>query len=429
MKARKKTILIAAAIVVLLCVFGFFAARRPKQSASGETSSLPPAPATQSAAPANSSTVAAPTTEQQSAMRRFLATFTDGMKKAGIPVAPAVAEELRKAVATKDHGEISRAFHEAIYGRWQKAAEALPAVRIYLSDPDSFVQYTAARTLYTAGDRSGFQTLLQMVAANEPISEAKQDLRVQAARLLAKFREHAAAGIIVELYSKTKNGELLIGLATLGVRASEASKWPFIASDLAVTNYGKTGAIEFVSQLRSTFASTSDPELKNASAWTLARLTGEQAYVNYLVQTVQTAINANPRNGELRFDDSAAALRYLGSLQSPVAKQVLERALDSNNPVAVQYAVVNLLFNQPNGSDKAKQVVLRELRGEQSKLGTELMLNVAAQIDDPEIRAAGEAFDQRSGDRSWNLYAVKRRQWPIYNWIDDYVVALKSSGK
>ena len=88
------------------------------------------------------------------------------------------------------------------------------------------------------------------------------------------------------------------------------------------------------------------------------------------------------------------------------------------------YTPVNLLFNQPGGSEKAKQVVLRELRGEQRKLGTELLLNVASKLDDPEVRAAGEAFDQRSGDRSWKLYAVVRRQWPIYNWIDDYVVTL-----
>ena len=41
-----------------------------------------------------------------------------------------------------------------------------------------------------------------------------------------------------------------------------------------------------------------------------------------------------------------------------------------------------------------------------------------------EVRGAGEVFDQRSGDRSWKIYSVERRQWPIYNWIDDYVVVL-----
>ena len=424
MKARKKTILIAAAIVVLLCVFGFFAARRPKQSASGETSSLPPAPATQSAAPANSSTVAAPATEQQNAMRRFLATFTDGMKKAGIPVAPAVAEELRKAVATKDHGEISRAFHEAIYGRWQKMAEALPAVRIYLSDPDPFVQYTAARTLYTAGDRSGFQTLLQMVAAKDALHEGNQDLRVEAARMLAMFREKKAIGEIVKLYSSTSGSGLLSALSTLGGQeiVSELEKQGFYANKFSIVRYGILQIQTFTPQIAATFQQTPNPDLKNATAWALAR-TSDENYTNYLAEAAQPAIDANPK-GSQKFDESTAALRYLGSVQSPIAKQVLERALDSNNPVAVQYAVVNLLFNQPSGSEKAKQVVLRELRGEQRKLGTELLLNVASKLQDPEIRGAGEAFDQRSGDRSWKIYSVERRQWPIYSWIDDYVVVL-----
>jgi len=346
------------------------------------------------------------------------------LKKAEIEETPPVLDQLRKAVASKDHGEIVRAFHQAIYGRSQKMGEALPVVKGFLTDADPFVRLTAARTLYTAGDRSGFETLSALVVAKEVIPDGKQDLRVEAARVLAKFRETEAATVIGELYSQTKTGGLLTALATLGQRASEASSWPFVNSDLAITNYGKSGASEFVAPLRATFASSTDPEIKNASAWTLARLTGEQAYLEFLTQAAQPAINANPKIGQLSFDDSSKALRYLGSLQSPVARAVLERALDSNNPVAVQYAVVNLLFNQPDGSEKAKQVVLREMRGEQHKLGAELMLNVASQLDDPEIRAAGEAFEQRSSDKSWQIYSVERRHWPIYNWIDGYVVAL-----
>ena len=426
MKAREKTILIAGAIAVLLYVFGFFVARSPRQSASGETSPLTPAPATQSVTPEASSTVttAATEQEQQNAMRRFLATFTDGMKKAGIPVAPAVGERLREAVATKDHGEISRAFHEAIYGRWQKMAEALPAVRIYLSDPDPFVQYTAARTLYTAGDRSGFQMLLQMVAAKDAIPEGNQDLRVEAARMLAMFREKKAIGEIVKLYSSTSGSGLLSALSTLGGQeiVSELEKQGFYANKFSIVRYGILQIQSFTPQIAATFQQTSNAELKNATAWALAR-TSDENYTNYLAEAAQPAIDANPK-GSQKFDESTAALRYLGSVQSPIAKQVLERALDSNNPVAVQYAVVNLLFNQPGGSEKAKQVVLRELRGEQRKLGTELLLNVASKLQDPEIRGAGEAFDQRSGDRSWKIYSVERRQWPIYNWIDDYVVVL-----
>lgn len=360
--------------------------------------------------------------EQRKAMVQFLAGIADGMKKAGIPEMPSVAESLRSAVESNDHGEIVRAFHEAIYGRWQKMNEVLPAIRSYLRHPDPFVRYTAARSLYTAGDRSGYETLIEMVNADQAILEGSQDLRVEAAQILAKFREREAASAIIALYGKSKAGGLLSSLATLGVRTPEAVRFPFVPSDLAITEYAKIGAVEFLPQIAATFQHSTDSQIKNAAAWALAR-SGRVDYANYLAQAAQAAINANPR-GSQKFDSSTEALRYLGSLQLPVAKQTLERALYSKNPVAVQYAVVNLLFNQPGESEKVKQVVLRELRGEQRKLGAELLLNIASKLDDPEIRAAGHAFDQRSGGRSWKLYAVERRQWPIYNWIDDYAVAL-----
>jgi hypothetical protein len=54
---------------------------------------------------------------------------------------------------------------------------------------------------------------------------------------------------------------------------------------------------------------------------------------------------------------------------------------------------------------------------------TRIMLDVASSFDDPEIEAAGRAFDRGSEDE-WRRTTVERRKWPIYNWIDDYVVRL-----
>jgi len=52
-----------------------------------------------------------------------------------------------------------------------------------------------------------------------------------------------------------------------------------------------------------------------------------------------------------------------------------------------------------------------------------VMLDVASSFDDAEIEAAGRAFDGGSQD-GWHLTAVERRNWPIYNRIDDYVIRL-----
>jgi HEAT repeat protein len=423
MKARPKLLLTVSAI--LFCFFWFYIARKskPVASAVGTFLSSTPSPVSPLSPPLGASS---PKQEQQNDVTNFLTAFTEGMKKAGIQVAPSIAEQLRQAVATNNHTEIVRAFHEAIYGRGQKMAEVLPVVREYLSATDPFIQYTAARTLYTAGDRSGFETLLRMVSSRDTIPEGKQDLRVEAARELAKFREKEAVGSIVELYRTTAGGGLLSALSTLGGQeiVSELQRQSFYANKFSIVRYGILEIQTFVPQIAATFQQTTDLELKNAAAWALARA-GDQNYVQYLTEAAQPAINAAPKDSGT-YNESEAALRYLGSLQSPIARQVLESALDSNDSVAVRYAVVNLLFNQVDGSEKARQVVLRELRGEQRKLGAELMLNIASKLDDPEIRAAGEAFDQRSGDRSWKLYAVERRQWPIYNWIDEYVVVKMS---
>lgn len=214
-------------------------------------------------------------------MKRGFESIFEGMKKAGAREVPPIAKQLRDAVRSGDHAAIILAFHEGIYDPFNKMNEAIPAIKEFLSHQDPFVRYSAAQALCRAGDRSGVPILIEMVEVKDAIPEGEQDLRVQSAQVLAKFREFDAAGSIANLYTRTKEGELLTALATLGTRASEASEWPFVASDLAVTNYGKTAAIEFLPQLRSAFGSTSDSELKNASAWTLARITGEQAYVNY----------------------------------------------------------------------------------------------------------------------------------------------------
>jgi HEAT repeat protein len=304
----------------------------------------------------------------------------------------------------------------------------LQIFKIYLNDSDPFVGFLAAKSLYTAGDTSGHDTLLALVTANDALPHGKQDLRVEAALTLAKYRVADAAGGIVALYSKTNYGDLLSALATLGVRAPQATQFPFVPSKSAITEYAIIGASEFISRIVVTFQGTSDPKVKNAAAWALARF-GQNDYSNYLAEMSQAAIDANPRIGST-VDAHSAALRYLGSLQNPEARQVLESALDSNNPVAVQYATVNLLFNQPGDAEKALQVVAGELRGQQNKLGVELTLQIASQFaDDPTIQAAGQVYQQRSDARSWQYYVVQRRNWPIYNWIDNYVVTLNRSPK
>lgn len=344
-------------------------------------------------------------------------------------VSPA-SKYLKDAVASGDKGEISRAFLDSVYSRNWKMSEVVPVLQSYLTDSNPFVRYNAAHALFTAGDRSGFSMLVALVQSIDPIDGIGQDVRIEAAQTLAKFREMEASASIIDLYSRTRNGDLLTALSRLGIRYPQAAQFGFIADSSVLSEYAIIGAAEFIPQITSVFQSSPKPELKSAAAFALATMTSDQAAINYLIETAQPAINAKlgfvgtPAPGQPGFELGQQALKYLGSIQSPQAKQALELALDSQIPSVVQIATVNLIFNQ-GGSEKANQVVAQALSdGTKNALGVELSLNIAAQINDPQVQAAGKKFAQQEGSGLWSLYTVERRGWPIHNWIDNYVVKL-----
>jgi hypothetical protein len=345
-----------------------------------------------------------------------------------------VRDMLTGAVASGDPSAVAGAFNDAIYEDGVTMSESLPAIREFLTHPNPYVRLSAAKALYTAGDDRGFATLLELVRSGpiafvEPTlastglsaDAARLDIRVAAARLLAQYRQAGAADSILRLYQATTDGALVRPLAQLAVRADPSGSTQF--SPKSAEYYGLVDAREFIPNLVSTFSQSTYPDVKVPAAWALAEMTGEDRYVQYLGEAARPAIEFKPVAGESRFDASSLAVKYLGSIQTPTAHKFLEAALESPHGAVVQYAVVNLLFNQPAGSDLARQVVLRELRREQTLLGATLLFQIASSVDDAEIAAAGEAFD-RNGEGPWFRSAVERQHWPIYGWIDDYVVKL-----
>ena len=158
------------------------------------------------------------------------------------------------------------------------------------------------------------------------------------------------------------------------------------------------------------------------TAWALAELTGEDRWVDYLVTATREALEPDG-GGRLNYVKVTTALKYLGCLQHPAATPALEEALDAPDFHAVHVAVVNLLFNQKGGSEKAKQLLIRQLRGEPPRMEMRHVLDVASSFDDPDLETAGRAFDRGSRD-DWQRRTVELKNWPIYNWIDDYVLRL-----
>jgi hypothetical protein len=214
----------------------------------------------------------------------------------------------------------------------------------------------------------------------------------------------------------------------MGVKVMPPDTARFYASKWSITTYGLVGARRFLPDLIATFESPRppdlalNPEVKVIAAWALAELTGEDRWVDYLVTAAKEALRPDA-GGHLNYVKVTTALEYLGCLQHPAATPVLEDALDAPDFSAVEVALVNLLFNQRRGSEKAKQLLIRQLGGERPRMQMRVMLDVASSFDDPDIEAAGRAFDRGSQDE-WHRTAVEHRNWPIYNWIDDYVIRL-----
>jgi HEAT repeat protein len=352
--------------------------------------------------------------EHKENVRKGLEAIFERLKQKGVlREVPLTAKQLQDAIESKDHAAIHQAFQDAIYASSARMSEAIPAIKAYLISSDPYVRYLAAEALLRVGDQSGVDALLAIVQNNELVARGEKDLRIAAATTLAVFNVSAAAEGIRDLYSRTREGQLLRSLSALGIQAREATVWNYVSSAPAIENYAKEGSTRFIGQISETFQQSSDLATKNAAAWSLARMTGGDQYVEHLIEAARPAIGADSSKGG--FNESTEALRYLGSIQAPAAVDVLEQALSSQNPVAVQYATVNLLFNQPGGSEEAEQLVLNELRTSPQNLGNDLTMKIASKLDNPEIRAAAKAYDLRTGGDRWRYWGVERSNWPIEN--------------
>ena len=336
------------------------------------------------------------------------------------PMAPP-KQYLQEAIATRDNVKISRAFHDMVYAG-SPPGEVISALKDVLGDSNPFVRYLAAEYLFIVGDQSGYDTLLALVQANMPINGIGVDVRIEAAETLAQFRQTNAAQAICDLYQQTKSGVLISALATLGSpQAAELTEARgYFTNPSALIFYGKTGASEFIPRITSTYNGTQDPDVKAAAAWALATMTGDESAMSYLVQAVQTGLNNPSQASSVSLRD---VVSYLGSIQTPEAKQTLEAALSSSNPQVVQVAALNLIFNQ-GGSEKVNHMVASELTGPPNPLGLDMALNLAPQmINDPEVQAAGQFFSQHDGLGAWERATVARRNWSTYNWMSEIYIA------
>lgn len=340
---------------------------------------------------------------------------------------------LGEAVKTKDQGNILRAFGRAIHSQGAKMSEVVPILKGYLNDPDPFVRLNAAQDLLIAGDPSGVDALTALVKAPAPISGIGKDVRVSASELLAQYQVTEATSAISDLFNRTQIGELLDALSRLGAQASNENDFPYVASNNTILEYGEIGITRFIPQITLSFQNSRDLGVKVAATWALATMTGNKDAVDYLTSAAnQAATGAVVLDGsDTALDIYTAdqqALEYLGTIHTAAAKEVLEAALGSRNQTEMTVAEVNLIVNQ-GGSEAATKLLVNQLREtslQNQQIGWDEALSLAALLtDDQQIRNAGKIYSQKSGDGSWELYTVERKNWPIYNWVWSYVIEVK----
>lgn len=331
---------------------------------------------------------------------------------------------LQNAINTGDKSKILQAFTRLYWSGLWPMSEVVPTLKEFLNNQDPFVRYLAGETLFKVGDQSGYAILLALVQSGAPIEGIAQDLRIQAAEVLAQYAQIGATQAIYNLYEQTNDGNLIRVLTSLnGEEATSiVQSKGFFADPSAMQYYGLADVKQFVPQITSTFYTTQQPGLKVAAAWALAMLTDDQNAINYLVQEARTGLNDRSKVDDLT---ERNAIEYLGTVQTASAKQTLEAALGSSDPTIVQIAIVNLIYNQ-GGSDKAVQTIANQLTNPtQATLPWDFTLDVASQLTfNPAIQSAGRVFAQQGEAGLWQTYTVERQNWPVNNWIGNYAVKI-----
>lgn len=145
-------------------------------------------------------------------------------------------------------------------------------------------------------------------------------------------------------------------------------------------------------------------------------MTNNQNTINYLVLAARAGLKESDNTGEPL---KSKLVSYLGTIQNPAAKQTLEAALSSTDPMVLEAAITNLIYNQ-GGSDKAVQVIANQLKNStRATLPWDFTMNMATQLlDNPKIQAARQKFSQTDVTGEWQLYTVERKNWSVYNWLE-----------
>jgi hypothetical protein len=340
---------------------------------------------------------------------------------------PSAKDFLQLGINTGNQQEMDRRFKKVCFSGAWKMSEVVATLEDFLKQPTAIVSFLTARSLIVVGDeKEGFDPLYLLVQAKDPIPGVTTDLRVEAADVLVKYRQSKGATAIGSLYQSIGDINRLRTLYHVFPQRMIEKLYEDSLDEqttAAVLRTGITHHRDYPTQgiILKLWGTTSDPKMKAscAIASVLLHLDSEPEAVKLIDDTARSWL-FQPGKFDVKIERTL--LKVLGNCGGPDSKQTLEDALDSQDPEIVQIAIVNLLFNR-GGSDKAVQIIIHELsEPEKAKLPRNFTVTIASQLLDqnPLISLAGNKFAV-TYPMEWTT-AVDRKEWPIYGWIDSYVL-------
>lgn len=296
--------------------------------------------------------------------------------------------------------------------------EAVRIAKGYLNHPEPIIRYEAARLLYFIGDRSGAQTLIQLVLAPQwiAIPGVETDLRAWAASTLASYRDTRGTSAVAALYFANPDDLDLLGYAAnLGAQQIV----PEMVADLkkndlrvGLVQYAQLGVVEAKPLAEEQFHNESARvEMRVAAAGAMLRFGEREPYVGYLLDIADHYAAGDLVRGTDLAVAGQNAFQSLSLVHSVEVQDLLERALDSKNAIVDEHALVALNLDYPE-SNKGRDRLLQSLIGK-GQFSANTVFRLAAMSADNEIRTAAAHRD----DSLWQRAALHEKNWDKQVWL------------
>ncbi len=257
-------------------------------------------------------------------------------------------------------------------------------------------------------------TILDIVGSGSPVGtgaagQKGKDLRISAAEILATHRIAEARESIWSLYERTRDVSILPLSADLGdTRVAGAIRSRYADPGKHKELYKIFGQLRMEDARESMSGIYQNIRARSESgkpkvmvlAWALYRITGEEEYLDLLVE----------------YRNKAEAARYLSGLENPEVRPALESLLYTN--VGQQEKAFLGLYKNHRNSPVLKQYILEwfSMKRPALPMPEEMVFMVASKLDDPEIDAAAIKFSDTTGRSLWRFYNEYRQDWSL-TWL------------